>query len=114
MIKRYSLSFLFCVTPLFANQAAIDDLAANLQVKYTLIDAMPVSCPEKLKKCYLSELVLTVPSDAKYNDFSIFFSQLMPIYSVESEHFSISHINGDLHKITPKRSLLDLITQKLN
>lgn len=102
MIKRFSLSFLFCVTPLFANQAAIDDLAANLQVKYTLIDAMPVSCPEKLKKCYLSELVLTVPSDAKYNDFSIFFSQLMPIYSVESEHFSISHINGDLHKITPK------------
>ncbi|MFY8350846.1 family 20 glycosylhydrolase [Pseudoalteromonas sp. SSM20] len=102
MTKRFTLPLLLLVSPLFANQTAIDQLAEHLQVEYSLLDAMNPTCPEEVKNCYLSELTLTYPTATNYSDFSIFFSQLMPIYSVESEHFIITHINGDFHKITPK------------
>ncbi|WP_100915481.1 family 20 glycosylhydrolase [Pseudoalteromonas spongiae] len=105
MNKLLALSVLCLVTPKFvsANQHTIDTLANELDVNYRLISASPKSCPADEKKCYLSELTLTNPSDLKDTNFAIFFSQLMPIYAVESTHFDISHINGDVHKISAKK-----------
>lgn len=107
MNKLLALSVLCVVTPKLvnANQHTIDTLANELDVNYRLISASPKSCPGDEKKCYLSELTLTNPSDLKDTNFAIFFSQLMPIYAVESPHFDISHINGDVHKISAKKTL---------
>ena len=104
MNKVLSLSALLLSTPAFADQQAINQIADNLMVNYQLINAQDPNCPDKRKKCYLSELTLTNPKSTDYTDFSIFFSQLMPIYSVDSEHFTITHMNGDTHKISPKAS----------
>ncbi|MCG7554284.1 family 20 glycosylhydrolase [Pseudoalteromonas sp. Of11M-6] len=99
------MALLFGVSsPLYAlDQTAVNWLGQNLDVKYTLLDSKPSTCPKAQQKCYYSELSFSVATEntKANNDFAIFFSQLMPIYHVEGDNFAITHINGDIHKITP-------------
>ncbi|NOU52259.1 family 20 glycosylhydrolase [Pseudoalteromonas sp. JBTF-M23] len=93
-------------SPLYAiDQSALNWLSQNLEVKYTLLDSKPTSCPKEQQKCYYSELSFSVAkaNTRANNDFAIFFSQLMPIYHVEGDNFTITHINGDIHKIMPAK-----------
>lgn len=86
--------------PAFANNH-IAQLARQLNVQYELVDSKPVICPKQQEKCYYSKLHLSYPTDFTVTDFAIYFSQLMPIYAVEGNQFTITHINGDLHKLMP-------------
>ncbi|CCQ11171.1 Beta-hexosaminidase [Pseudoalteromonas luteoviolacea B = ATCC 29581] len=89
-----------------ANSNTIDKLALQLKVEYELIDAAPDKCPLPHKTCYFSKLHLSFPEDLRDNQWRIYFSQLMPIYKVESPDFDIEHVNGDLHRISPKPGFL--------
>ncbi|WP_125780575.1 family 20 glycosylhydrolase [Pseudoalteromonas rubra] len=82
-------------------QGELNEVADNLEIRYHLIDSMPKSCPPPAKQCYLSELRLRSPMPYNGADWAIYFSQLMPIYQVDSELFKIEHLNGDLHRLTP-------------
>ncbi|WP_125562598.1 family 20 glycosylhydrolase [Pseudoalteromonas rubra] len=82
-------------------QGELNALADKLQIRYQLIDSMPQQCPEPAKQCYFSELRLGSPQPYNGADWAIYFSQLMPIYQVESDSFKIEHLNGDLHRLTP-------------
>jgi hexosaminidase len=88
------------VPGVFANNA-IESLAQKLDVQYQLVDSKPTLCPMQQSKCYYSKLHLRYPETLENTEFAIYFSQLMPIYYVEGNEFTISHINGDLHKLTP-------------
>lgn len=94
-----------CSTAVFAkapSQTELDTLAQQLSVKYELLSAKPDTCPAPhQKQCYLSRLTFSTPFDANSQQWSIYFSQLMPIYSTDSSQFTITHINGDLHQIKP-------------
>ncbi|MEJ6473644.1 family 20 glycosylhydrolase [Pseudoalteromonas piscicida] len=99
------IALLFGVSsPLYAlDQTALNWLSQNLEVTYTLLDSKPSTCPKAQQKCYYSELSFSIATEHPNpnRDFAIFFSQLMPIYHVEGDNFTITHINGDIHKITP-------------
>ena len=89
-----------------AKQTDIDNIAKNLDVKYRLISNIPTDkCDEKTSDgaCFEVELSFTASEAITVNNWSIYFSQISPVQSYESEDLSIRHLNGDLHQI----SLLD-------
>ncbi len=78
------------------SQTELDALAQQLSVKYELLSAKPAACPAPHQtECYLSRLTFSTPVDVASRQWSIYFSQLMPIYSTDSSQFTITHINGD-------------------
>ena len=85
-------------------QSQLNEFADKLQVTYQLIDSKPTQCPNEQAQCYFSTLSLSLPYDLKGADWQIYFSQLMPIYSMQSDSFIISHVNGDLHRLEAKAS----------
>ncbi|WP_193332779.1 family 20 glycosylhydrolase [Pseudoalteromonas ulvae] len=101
------LTLLACLTSMNVlavapTQHELDTLAANLSVKYKLISAKPKACPAPHQsQCYLSRLTLEVPFNVSRTDWSIYFSQLMPIYLSDGGEFTISHLNGDMHQLSP-------------
>lgn len=99
------LLLVMCSATAFAkalSQAELDTLAQHLSIKYELLSAKPKACPAPHKtQCYLSRLTFNTPFDVDSRQWSIYFSQLMPIYNVDSSQFTITHINGDLHQIKP-------------
>ncbi|TMP37287.1 family 20 glycosylhydrolase [Pseudoalteromonas rubra] len=95
------MALLSAPAALAMTQGQLNEIADTLQIRYHLIDAMPKHCPEPAKQCYLSELRLRSPVQYSGSDWAIYFSQLMPIYQIESALFKIEHLNGDLHRLTP-------------
>ncbi|MFD2165208.1 family 20 glycosylhydrolase [Thalassotalea euphylliae] len=86
-----------------AGQADIDLLAAVLDVKYRLVTNEPsVKCDKDKANgaCFEVELSFTAKQDIKVKDWSIYFSQISPVQSFESDWAQVSHLNGDLHKIS--------------
>ncbi|MGJ8691213.1 MAG: family 20 glycosylhydrolase [Thalassotalea sp.] len=86
-----------------ASQQDIDQLAQNLVVKYHHIDNTPSAhCDQNTENgnCFLVALELTAPQAIAAKDWQIFFSQITPIQKSISDEFTITHINGDLHKIS--------------
>jgi hexosaminidase len=89
-----------------AKQTDIDNIAKSLDVKYRLISNIPTEkCDKKTSDgaCFEVELSFTATEAITVNNWSIYFSQISPVQSYESEDLSIRHLNGDLHQI----SLLD-------
>ena len=93
------------------NQSDLDMMAKKLVVNYTLLNAS-ATCPATVEQCYLSELSFTLPYTLSSGDWAIYFSQLMPIVHSSNQAFTISHINGDLHKISPTDSFNGFIENK--
>ena len=88
-----------------ATQSDIDSMAKSLDVNYRLVTNIPSNkCDEKKADgaCFEVELSFTAKQAITANNWSIFFSQISPIQSFESQWFQVKHINGDLHKITLK------------
>lgn len=88
-----------------ANQADVDQIAKTLEVSYRLVTSIPSDkCDPDIEggKCFEVELTFTAPEAITANNWQIFFSQIAPIQSSESDEFSITHINGDLHRIDLK------------
>ena len=86
-----------------ANQADIDNIAANLDVKYQVVTNIPSQkCDKKIANglCFEVQLSFTAKTDIQAKDWNIHFSQILPAQSFDSKEFAIEHINGDLHKLS--------------
>lgn len=85
------------------DQQILNTLASQLNVQHEFVDSHPQTCPNDLAECYLSRIHLKVPRDfnPQIEGWGIYFSQLTPVQVDASDEFTISHINGDLHRITP-------------
>ncbi|GIU47851.1 beta-N-acetylhexosaminidase [Shewanella sairae] len=81
----------------------LQSIATQLQIQHEFVDSNPKQCPNELEDCYLSKIHLQYPEDLKpkTNDWNIYFSQLTPVQVTHSSEFSITHLNGDLHRISP-------------
>ncbi|MDP2634943.1 MULTISPECIES: family 20 glycosylhydrolase [unclassified Pseudoalteromonas] len=105
MPRTILLLLAMCSATAFAkppSQVELDTLAQHLSVKYELLSAKPKACPAPHQtQCYLSRLTFNTPFDVDSRQWSIYFSQLMPIYNADSSQFTITHINGDLHQVNP-------------
>ncbi|WP_076416067.1 family 20 glycosylhydrolase [Shewanella sp. UCD-KL12] len=84
-------------------QQSLQQFASQLMVKHEFVDSHPQHCPNDLDECYLSKIHLQTPQDTKVGvkDWGIYFSQLTPVQLAHSDEFTITHINGDLHRIAP-------------
>ncbi|WP_394201470.1 family 20 glycosylhydrolase [Shewanella waksmanii] len=95
--------------PLYG-QSASTVISEQLDIDYQLVDSHLAQCPQAISKfhgldsCYQSRLHLTLPVALSSTDWAIYFSHLMPVVESSSAQFNITHINGDLHKITPKKT----------
>ncbi|MDO6488949.1 family 20 glycosylhydrolase [Colwellia sp. 6_MG-2023] len=86
-----------------AKQSDIDNIANNLDVKYRVISNVPTQyCDANVSDgaCFEVELSFTAKEPIDTKGWSIYFSQISPVQSSISDEFSVTHINGDLHKIT--------------
>lgn len=105
------------------NHVALNLLADKLQLSYQLTASYLETCPAKETQCYRSAIELTLPAqlssdklsseELNHGDWQIYFSQLSPVYFVDAGDFSIEHINGDLHKITPKASFKGFVADQV-
>ena len=85
-------------------QPKLKQFADGLQVKYRVVTNVPDDGCDKAigdGRCFQAEIDLTSAQDFNHSDWAIYFSQMRPIQSVQSDEFVITHIQGDLHKITP-------------
>jgi len=86
------------------NQNDITQLAEQVRVKYSVLDNRSGEhCPKDKGEgfCFKGRINLTVDTDIPARGWELYFSHLTPIRRVENDEFSITHINGDLHRITP-------------
>nr|WP_274050169.1 family 20 glycosylhydrolase [Thalassomonas haliotis] len=89
------------------SQADLDRIAENLAINYRLVTNIPSKhCDSKQSggNCFEVELSFTATEAIAVNNWSIYFSQIAPVQSFESEEFAIKHLNGDLHRISLKDS----------
>lgn len=90
-----------------ATQQDIDNIANHLDVSFELITNQPSEhCdPEQTDgNCFTASLSLTAGERITANNWQIYFSQITPIQSSDSDEFIIEHINGDIHRISLKPS----------
>ena len=87
-----------CAQP---TQAQLDSLAAHLRVGYRVLDnrPAPAACAPA-PSCMLARITLT-GSGAPPSGWSLYFSSVVPILKADSDAFALSHINGDLYRLTP-------------
>ncbi|WNC69780.1 family 20 glycosylhydrolase [Thalassotalea nanhaiensis] len=86
------------------NQSQLDQLSNSLNVEYQLItNVADENCDPNRHDgaCFQLQLNLTSPENVNSSDWEIYFSQINPVQSVDSNLFTIEHVNGDLHKIVP-------------
>lgn len=83
--------------------AQLSAMANQLEVEYRLIDNDPLNCPTTQygNECYTATLDITSPQLSLGTGWNIYFSLVAPLASVDSDEFTITHINGDLHRIAP-------------
>ena len=84
-------------------QVALNQLGDALDIKYRLITNFPDGCPTSGVdgRCFSAQISLTSPIDIESKDWAIYFSQMRPVKSVNSDEFTITRVKGDLHKIEP-------------
>jgi hexosaminidase len=94
--------------PSLSPQGKLDKLAQELNVRYKFISNLEKYCPDKegvpVKSCYRAEILLTSPTTNNFTQWQLHYSQVYPTYASTSKDFDITHINGDIHQITPKKS----------
>lgn len=92
-------------------QVALNRLGDTLDIKYRLITNYPDGCPTSGVdgRCFRAQIDLTSPVDIESKDWAIYFSQMRPVKSVDSEEFTITRVKGDLHKIEPTASFKGLM-----
>lgn len=83
------------------SQGELDRFAATLDVRYQVLDNRPgpAACAPALG-CHLAELTLAAP-ETPTAGWSLYFSSVTPILRADSDVFALSHINGDLYRLTP-------------
>ena len=87
-----------------SDQAQLKRFADDLQISYQVIsNHSNKSCQDGKPEspCFVSELSLSTTQDFAEPGWTIYFSHMAPIRQHNSDTFSIEHINGDLHRLTP-------------
>ncbi len=90
-------------SPHSVTQTDIDNIAKNLDVEYRVVTNVPTEkCAIKISDgaCFEVALSFTARQAIKAKNWSIYFSQISPVQSFESDNFTIKHLNGDLHQIS--------------
>ncbi|KQY95302.1 N-acetyl-beta-hexosaminidase [Caulobacter sp. Root1455] len=89
-------------------QAQLDRLAATLDVRYQVLDNRPgPALCAPAPSCHLAELTLAAP-EAPAAGWSLYFSSVTPILQAGGDAFVLSHINGDLYRLTPTAAFVGL------
>ncbi|EJL31200.1 N-acetyl-beta-hexosaminidase [Caulobacter sp. AP07] len=82
-------------------QAQLDRFAATLKVGYTVLDNRPAATAcAPAPSCMLAELTLSAP-EAPAAGWSLYFSSVDKIQNAGGDLFALTHINGDLYRLTP-------------
>jgi len=82
-------------------QAQLDRFAATLDVRYEVLDNRPgAAACAPASGCHLAELTLAAP-ETPAAGWSLYFSSVVRVLRAEGDAFTISHINGDLYRLTP-------------
>lgn len=89
------------------SQIQLDNLAKSLNVRYHAFSNVETKCPDKdsipVKHCFSAEITFTSPVELLANDWQIYYSQVYPVYASSSEELTLTHLNGDIHRITPTK-----------
>ncbi|QBY05411.1 beta-N-acetylhexosaminidase [Thalassotalea sp. HSM 43] len=86
-------------------QAEVDKFADSAKIEFELVSNVPSDKCDSARtdgNCFHGRLHITPAADYAADDLHIYFSQINPVQSVASEHFTIEHINGDLHRLQTK------------
>lgn len=86
-------------------QAQLTNFADTVKVEYSLISNIAdENCDAKRAdgNCFQVRMSFTSVEDFNLENWQIYFSQINPVQSVDSDLFKIEHVNGDLHKISAK------------
>ncbi|MBR9726707.1 family 20 glycosylhydrolase [Shewanella intestini] len=90
-------------TPL--TQHTLDTFAQQLAVSYDVITNVPEqACAKEADKqahCFIAEIEFVSQNDFTHHNWEIYYSQMRPVIDVLSDEFTLTHIKGDLHRITP-------------
>ena len=92
-----------------AKQAVVDSLANNLVVKYEVVTndgaGAGLDCQalgSEWASCGVAKLHLTnTGADVTSKDWSIYVSSIRRIQRVDNDQFTITHLTGDLYRLTP-------------
>ncbi len=87
-------------------QDAVDAIAQNLQISYAVTHnrvgetcRLPNGTGALESDCYEAVISLTSPADISGGPWDIYFSQVEPLFSYQSDSFTVERVNGDLHRI---------------
>lgn len=109
------------VTKTLTAQEQLDGLANSLQVKYNFLSNIETDCPElkgkKVKHCYSAEIHLSLPKGSptylvEQHAWQLNYSQVYPAYASNSDDFTLTHLNGDIHQIKPKDNFSGFKTEQ--
>ncbi|ELM3753273.1 carbohydate-binding domain-containing protein, partial [Aeromonas dhakensis] len=92
-----------------AKQAVVDALASNLVVKYEVVTndgaGAGLDCQalgSEWASCGVAKLHLTnTGADVTSKDWNIYVSSIRRIQRVDNDQFTITHLTGDLYRLTP-------------
>ena len=90
------------------SESDIVDNAENMSVTYQVLsNTTKLDCDisQETKDCYASELRLRFTKDLPASGWFILFSHLSPVQQTASDAFDIQRLNGDLHKLSPKKPI---------
>lgn len=85
-------------------QQDIDRIANSLQVTFVLVTNQAGDKCDKNKTdglCFEAQFQLTATEDLPAAGWSIYYSQIAPLHNFDGELFTLEHLNGDLHRLTP-------------
>ncbi|MCE9678025.1 carbohydate-binding domain-containing protein [Shewanella sp. AS1] len=84
-------------------QDKLNQFAATLGVTYRMITNYPDMCATTGadERCFKAQIEFTPEVDFQAQDWAIYYSQMRPVKQVLSPEFAMSHVKGDLYKITP-------------
>ncbi len=89
-------------------ESAIKHNSEHMAVTYQVVsntEELPCIKEESAGECYASQLQLKFSQALPATGWEIVFSHLSPIQSHDGEFFEIKHINGDLHRLIPLKSV---------
>ena len=94
-----------CNQPASLTQEQLGAFASDLQLNYQVLSNFQSeeSCQGK-SPCFSAQLTFSVNNNFADKNWAIFFSHTRPVFWSSSDDFNLEHINGDLHKITPKQN----------
>ncbi|MBT0586789.1 family 20 glycosylhydrolase [Alteromonas oceanisediminis] len=89
------------------SQEKLASLAETLEVSYQVQSNFETSdCARySLGECFSAELTITFEQPISTH-WQLIFSHLSPIAGVDAEHFTVEHVNGDLHRLRINQDMI--------